>query len=409
LSPAQTIGVLALGALLLAAIAAPYTGWWRETKYAQMPLEALKNEQATRGGDPIFLYYLGYRLNEKGQYREAAEALEPAVKMEPTSTRLRDAWAQAQLATGNAGPAFSQLKQFTTIRPNDPRSHLLLGKLHVTLGADTLAEPELKEALRLDARLADAWALLGDVQHRGAREPEAIASFRKALEREPDRAAAHATLGRLLTTRDPKAAEEAFRRAVEIEPENPVFRHERADFFHQFGRYEEAEKEAREALRHDPNDARANLVLGRCLMERNALSEAREPLERTAALEPFDPLPAQALQRLFDKLDDRTKAAEWAKKYGERRAVAEEGRRLRDALLKEPRNRDLHRQMGHYKARIGKVEECVHHLAIALTAPLDSPTVLTAAVKELRDAGKTAEADALERQMLSPAESVPKP
>jgi tetratricopeptide (TPR) repeat protein len=230
LSPVQTAIVLAVGAVLIGGIAIPYTGFWRDAKYSKMPLESLRREQAIHGGDPVFLYWLGRRLNEKGQYREAATALEPAVKMEPNAARLRDAWAQAQLATGRAGEAFSQLKQFIAIRPDDPQAHLLLGKLHATLGADVLAEPTLKEAARRNPNLADAWALLGDIQYRGAREGEAVVSLRRALALEPDRAAVYVTLGKILATKDAKGAEEAYRRAVDLEPGNPVFRRERADF-----------------------------------------------------------------------------------------------------------------------------------------------------------------------------------
>lgn len=401
-TPAQTAAVLLVGALILIALAIPYTDWAREGKYAKMSLSGLETEKTAHGGDPILLYWLGQRLNESSRFAEATEVLGPAVDMEPNSARLRDAWAEAQLATGQAGPAFSQLKQFTTLRPNDPQAHLLLGKLHVTLGADVLAEPALKEAVRLNPNLAEAWLMLGEIQVRADREDDAVAPLRRAIALNPNHAAAHVTLAKVLATRDPKAAEESFRTAVKLEPGNAAFHREFAGFLARYARNEEAEKEAQEALRLNPNDARANMILGRCRMERNALDEAQAPLEQAAALEPYDPLAAQALQQLFEKKNDTAKAAEWGKQYTQRRRVAEEGRRLRDALMKTPKDKDLNLQMARYQARLGKIEDCIHYMAIAISAPLDSPPVLTAAIRELRAAGRTAEADALERQMLKP-------
>lgn len=399
LSPVQAIAVIAIGGIVIAGLAVPYTDWWREDKYQSLSLETLEKEKAS-SSDPILLYWLGKRLNEQGKYSEAATILEKAAQIDPASARIRDAWAQSSLASGRAGEAFAQLKQFASMYPNNAQAHLLLGKLHVTLGADELAESTLKEALRLNPKLADAWALLGDVYQRGEQTQEAVNALHKSLEINPNRAASYATLGAVLRKNDPKAAEDALGRAVTLEPKDTSYRRELADLLLRQGKFTEAEAEARETLQQSPEDGAALLVLGRCLLERNATSEARAPLETAAELAPFDPVPAQNLQRLYTRLGDTAKTSEWAKQYQERQAVATEGRRLSDALLKDRLDKDLNRQMARYQAKLGKVEDCIHHMAIALGTRLDAPEVLLSAGQDLKATNHPQEARTLARQVL---------
>jgi Flp pilus assembly protein TadD len=384
--------------LALTLLVLPRTDAWREGEFSRRTLPALEALARERGDDPVLLYWLGRRLSEAGRHRDAATVLESAVARDPLSARVRDAWAEALLATGNAPVAFSQLKQFVALKPGDANARLMLGKLHATLGADSLAEPEIREALRLRPDLAEAWSLLGDIQYRAAREEEAVTSLRRAVELAPTRAADHATLGRILAGRDPDAAGRAFDRAVALVPADPSFLSDRAAFHARYGRYERAEADAREAARLAPEDADARLTLGRSLLERGATGEARAPLERAAELAPFDPRPAQLLRRLCERSGDRAGAATWGKRYDERQAVADAGRRLRDGLLKTPTDRGLHRKMARHQARLGKAEECARHLAFALSAPLDA-ALLRAVADEFRAVGRVEQAEVIEKQI----------
>lgn len=403
-SRGQAAAVLATGLFVVGAIAAPYTDPWREARYRHLSPDALEHERVAHPTDPVLLFWLGQRLNEQARYGEAVPVLQTAAQADPTDARIRDAWAQSLLGTGRSTQALAQLKQFAASRPGDAHPFLLLGKLHATLGADAPAQEALEQATRLDANSAEAWALLGDVYYRRAREFEAEAALCRAIALSPTFAAAHLSLARVLSDNNPREAGEEFRRASELAPHHALARRERAEFLYTQGNLKAAEAEAQACLQINANDGRAHLVLGRCLVDRQAFTEARAPLESATMLAPFDPVPAQYLQRLYARTGNVKAAKAWAKRLAQNHAVAAEGRRLRDALLTHPADTTLNRRMARYQAKLGKVEDCVHHLAIALQTTLDAPATLQTAASDLRQAGHESAAQALEARIANTAQ-----
>ena len=98
------------------AAAYPLTGWARDRHWRALTLAQLAEEQKKHATDPIYLYYLGRRLNEQGRFAEAAPFLEQAAGFDPDSPRYREAWTQALLGSGQLSAAFGQLKQFFQTR-----------------------------------------------------------------------------------------------------------------------------------------------------------------------------------------------------------------------------------------------------------------------------------------------------
>ena len=273
------------GSLVLGALAAPYTGWARDARFGRQSLESLSAEPKSRASDPIFLYWIGRRLNEANRLGEAAPLLERAAALDGDSSRIRDEWVRAQLGSGAISAAYGQLRQFAGTHPSDPRAHLLLGRFFVTQNAFKTGAEALEKAVALDPKLAEAWTLLAHCRINLGGNGDGEDALRKALALQPDDGVTHLQLATLLAASRPEEARRHFDDAVRLAPTNAVARRERGKFVLERGDKEKALADARDAVRLAPEDPAAQLLLGRTLPD---LAEARRILEKSAALAPFD-------------------------------------------------------------------------------------------------------------------------
>jgi tetratricopeptide (TPR) repeat protein len=114
------------------------------------------------------------------------------------------------------------------------------------------AERASRDAVRIDARNARAWAVLGQVLHEKlSRFDEAEQAYRKAIEIKPDYAWAWASLGQLLHEELSRfdEAERAYRKAVEIDPSFAWAWYQLFGLLHEVSRHDEAAKVFRKWLR----------------------------------------------------------------------------------------------------------------------------------------------------------------
>src|SRR5262249_54539311 len=132
----------------------------REWRLARMSLEDLQRERHGRMDDPVLLYYIGLRMNERRHFAEADPILRQAVGLDPESPRLRDEWARALLGSGLTTAAFGELKEYVGSHPNAAPAHLLLGKFYITQQSMRRAMEELERAVTLDPKLGEAWSYL---------------------------------------------------------------------------------------------------------------------------------------------------------------------------------------------------------------------------------------------------------
>ncbi len=94
---------------------------------------------------------------------------------------------------------------------------------------------------------------------------------------------------RYLQSDDPRAAADAFRRALERDPQLITARNNLAQALLRLDRAEEAETELRTILEADPQYALGWMNLGLCLLRLQRPAEAVDALHRAAQLEPRDP------------------------------------------------------------------------------------------------------------------------
>ena len=140
------------------------------------------------------------------------------------------------------------------------------------------------------AGVADCYNLLGHFGDLPARDafPKAKAAALRALEIDAGLAEAHSSLGfvRLWHDWDPQAAEQDFRRAIELNPRYAPAYYFYAGVFLMLGRFEDAVSQSQRALKVDPLSIFANSHLGWMLVGSRQLERAREQLNRTLELDP---------------------------------------------------------------------------------------------------------------------------
>jgi TolB-like protein/DNA-binding winged helix-turn-helix (wHTH) protein/Tfp pilus assembly protein PilF len=138
--------------------------------------------------------------------------------------------------------------------------------------------------------LGDAYAVLGFYDYLAPAEafPKAQETARRALELEPDSAAAQATLGyaALYYDWDFDEAEARFRRAIELRPGFSKAHQWYANLLTAAGRFEEAEREMRQAQQTDPLSLIANAALGWVRYHAGRHREALDQYRLTLALDP---------------------------------------------------------------------------------------------------------------------------
>lgn len=156
------------------------------------------------------------------------------------------------------------------------------------------ARSHLEQAVALDPRHARAWTLLagvnqvhgveelGDLDYRLDEQQQAL---ERALAIDPDLAAAHVRLGRVLARRgDHAGSRAAFARAAELEPENPLVLSRLARLNNLAGRHDEAMEFQRPTVAIDPLSALYRGNLGRTLLAAGRGEEALSELRRAAEL-----------------------------------------------------------------------------------------------------------------------------
>jgi len=183
------------------------------------------------------------------------------------------------------------------IHPRHAKAFHLLGLVAFQAGKPELAAELIGQAIKIDAFHAPFAADLGEVYRALDRLPEAVASYRKALEINPEMPDAWTRLGVLLdSTGNVEEAAACFHEALGVAPDY-------AEAHQALGRHLQAQGKAAEALVEfervvllAPNDGPAYLDLGRALHAQGRLLDAIACYQKASRLDP-SLVEAQQLQQ----------------------------------------------------------------------------------------------------------------
>lgn len=201
------------------------------------------------------LYQRGAVLMATQEPDEAEEMFRQALAVSPRHIAALSDFAVLLMSQGRNDEAARHLRRVLELRPDDPLAQRHLDQLQAeppaTEGGGGSEIDRLRSAAEIDPQDPDAWARLGDA---------------------------------LLLERSFRAAEEPFRRAVELDPTNAATRIALASALWEDNRPDEALLHAQEATALRPADPAPHRLLGGILLWRGEYMGAAESLERSMSL-----------------------------------------------------------------------------------------------------------------------------
>lgn len=174
-----------------------------------------------RANDPDALHYLGLIAFQRGQFADAAERIERAIRFR----------GDVPAYYCNLGNAYARLKQreqavvayrkAVALDPGFAVGFFSLGAALNASGKSEEAVPALRRAIELQPGLAEAWQVLGEALLELERIDEADDCFQRVLALRPDHVnALLSRAGTLMRFAQADAALECSRRATALAPEN---------------------------------------------------------------------------------------------------------------------------------------------------------------------------------------------
>ena len=267
------------------------------------------------------LHILGLIKASQESYKEAAELLARAAKLNPNEASIQYNLAKALVDSGSHLESIPHHKKAVELAPNNPEAWLNYGKTVFNLGRyqDALAcydkalilNPdyadaylnkgacfkELKrfdealefaeKALAINPSLAQAWSNMGVALRELKRYEEALDYYDKALSLKPDYTEAWSNKGAILF--ELKRYEEAldyYNKALSLKPDYPEAWNNKGAILFELKRYEEALEIAEKALAINPNFAEAWSNMGATLGELKRYEEALDYYNKALSLKP---------------------------------------------------------------------------------------------------------------------------
>jgi len=242
---------------------------------------------------------------------------------------------------------------------------------------------QAKESTRLDPGPVKAFVLLADLYHTQERYALGESVLKGALKAHPDNVDLLVALGHLYETRKDEAhsvekAQEAFEKAVKVDPAAPVPRLRLANLFARQKKLDEVGKQLALAAEHNPKNRAALGAYGDFLTRRGRFDQARKHLE--GALELIEEWPegrmllidvllnlgeADEAKKHLDKLPQLERLSmegRSRKKYLEGRVLLAQGKpreaaaRLREVIARRPRFAPAHFCLGLAHADVGELD-----------------------------------------------------
>jgi tetratricopeptide (TPR) repeat protein len=232
---------------------------------------------------------------EKGQYQEAIVEYRNVVQIDPKDAKAHYQLALSYLKIGGVThlqSAFTELNRSIDLDKSNDDAQLKLGELYL-LGNEPkkareqadivlVSTPENTEGLVLRGR-----SLVSEQRYR-----DAIAEFKKAIERDPQNMQTYIELAQAqVFVRETAAAEETLTRALAIEPHSIKVLIALGDFRVTTGKPDQAELIYKQVLENSPDNEEAYLKLASLYQRYGKWSEVESVLRKLAALKPHDEKP----------------------------------------------------------------------------------------------------------------------
>jgi len=254
---------------------------------------------------------LGVALVKTGDYKAAAEALQPLAERQPQSFPAAYFHALALQNSERSAEAEAEARRATTIRPDSADAHALLGIILAGRGAYEPALASLARAIELDPRNFDAQLYLGRARYAMRDLPGATQALRSAVELKPEDPEARFFLATILEAAgDKDAATAEYRNLVASRPQDARGYLGLGALLAKYGQAQDGIAQLRRARELDPENFETNMVLGRELARQGKLEEALTLLRQAAELAPEMPEPHYQLGMALRRAGKAQEAAQ---------------------------------------------------------------------------------------------------
>ncbi len=353
----------------------------------------------------VWPYYLGMAHRRQGNYEAAAAAFEVALQKRPKDPAARLHMAEIQRSLGAGGAAAELWREIVEVPEYGAAAHLGLGLMASEEGDWQGAVDHLTVVLEQQPQASSAHHTLAQAYRQLAREElaaehQALAGtvdveypdpLMERLESLAVTSGAYLRRGnRALARQDIEAAIEAFRRAVEINPELVEAQRNLALAYVQKKELDAALEVLREAVARHSDDLWLQFDLGTTYLAKGLNAQAVEAFEAVVAIDP------QLSQAHFNLANALIAQDRWADAQGH----------LTQVLTKEPdhsRARYLQAMSFH---RTGDSPQAVRALRRELAATPESVLMRQGLAQVLIEQGKRADARQVYAQGVK-LESVP--
>ena len=210
----------------------------------------------------------------RGKLGEAVLAYGNALKADPNSAEAHNEMGLLLLKSGDPRAAFREFAQALTLRPNMIRPRFEMGLLHVMTRKLSYAEAQLEKIREIDEKAIEARLLAAEIALADKSPDKAVEEIKKAIIEHPEKPSLYVNLGGIyLVKRDFKAAENAYRKALELDSKTHLARVGLANIYLALSNQEKAEQELIRATEADPENEALLHVLGNFYTSTRKLDE----------------------------------------------------------------------------------------------------------------------------------------
>lgn len=196
---------------------------------------------------------------------------------------------------GDITRAFDALEKIPD-KIDDARFLLYRAALFLTVGRVDRAQAAISQALQLDSSNSQAFALQSIIEVVQNQKIRALDLAKKAVELNPEGAAARVALSYAQQSQfDLQAALASLEEAVTLDAENALIWARLAEMHLSVGDLDKSAKAAQMAVKLNPHLARTQTISGFAFVTRIKIKQAEEAFQKAIALDSADPLPRLGL------------------------------------------------------------------------------------------------------------------
>ncbi|HMD22379.1 MAG TPA: tetratricopeptide repeat protein, partial [Alloacidobacterium sp.] len=247
---------------------------------------------------------LGMLYFSKRDYSQAAQVLEQGLKLNPNMPTASAMLGLSYSRMGENEKAEPLLEAAVRANPNDDNAQMALARTLINMGRYDEATPYLRSFLERNPKDQQAWYLLGKTYLHLSED-----ALGKINQIDPNSATAHIVAGEVdESMRNYDGALVEYKKAIDLEPQQPGTHARMGNVFWLTGKWESAETEFKAELTNDPNNCTARWKLANSMLEANApaqdaLTELNRAIEQCPTLMQARVDRARALVKL-DKHND---------------------------------------------------------------------------------------------------------